>query len=504
MDFTNAVLSISDSNLNSTSINIIQGFVNYELTPNFESMSASLNQAYGAICISAPVITPITNSSGCPNATRRASEIPMQGNVVDPSAECSLKSIICATGTNCSEGVNNQQETTITLKDGPIQIRMKDQIGYMAESFLPDQPTLNAYTIRRLSEYKTLMEENEELDYITKLDIRGPSYTELWIHSTKNTYLYARPWVLSLLSLSILLPPIDTQRSVIIDSKCPAAGGGQLLNGIIWDFIDSRLPQTSRALLTHKTAFNEYYTYEKTVAGNYEKEEVTILSDNGLILTCIILSVLLAIYGAVLVFLLLKKTVELASVLYEEFLENQRSLSQTKKMLGNMENEKSKVVKVGVNKLIILKLFSYDEYKLDLVEEKDNVNKLKESQISLFGLPQLYMDHMWRKAQDSAATFINCIPLSEFHFPPTVHSSFKEDATKTSVLLRNFQNSYEEFCTKFGFQPKNIAECESVLNKFQLEIEWRRDASTKVFTNIRFRRPNEQFNRVYIYIYSIL
>ena len=172
-------------------------------------------------------------------------------------------------------------------------------------------------------------------------------------------------------------------------------------------------------------------------------------------------------------------------------------------MLGNMENEKSKVVKVGINKLVILKLFSYEQHKLDLVEEEDDINKLKDSQKSLFGLPQLYMDHMWRKFQDSATAFINCILLSKLHFPRSVHSSFKEDATKTSVLLRNFLNSYEEFCTKFGFQPRIIAECESVLNKFQLKIEWRRDASTKVFTNIRFKRSNEQFTRVYIYILYI-
>ena len=340
------------------------------------------------------------------------------------------------------------------------------------------------------------------MDYITKLDSRGPNYAQLWTHTTKNTYLYARPWLLSLLSLSILLPPIHTHRYIISDSECPTRSGGQL-NGIIWDFIDSRLPQTSRALLTHKTAFNEYYTYEKTVTGNYEEEKVTILSDNGLILTCILLSVLLAIYGAVLVFLLLKKAIELTSIMYEEYLENQRAISKTKNMLGNMENEKSKVVKVGINKLIILKLFSYEQHKLDLVEEEDDINKLKDSQISLFGLPQLYMDHMWCKFQDSATAFINCIPLSKLHFPRSVHSSFKEDATKTSVLLRNFLNSYEEFCTKFGFQPKIIVECESALNKFQLKIEWRRDASTKVFTNIRFKRSNEQFTRVYIYILYI-
>ena len=509
IEFTNAVLSISDSSFNSSSMSIIQGYVNYEVMSgvnnvennvnNVKSIAANIQQRYGAICISAPTIIPVTNSSGCPDITRRKRGI----EEIDADSECSVKSIICNSQTErteCVEGMSGQQETNITVEDGPIQITMKDYYiytSYMIQSFLPSAPTLNLYTIQLLSEYKTLIEENEQLDYIAKLDLRGPKYKELWIHSTKNTYLYARPWLLSLLSLSILLPPINTHRYILIDSQCPARGDDLQLNGIIWDFTHSRLPQTSRALLTHKIYINEYYTYHKTVAGNYQEEEVTILSDKGLILTCIILSVMLAIYGALLVFILLKKTVKIASVIYEDYLENQRGLSQTKKMLGNIENERGKVVKVGVNKLIILNLFTYREYKLDQVEDRESIDKLKDNQISLFGLPQIYMDHLWRKAQDSAAVFINSIPLSEFHFPPSVHSSFRENPSKTSLLLRNFQNSYEKFCTKFGFEPKIIAECESVLNKFQLELEWRRDASTKVFTNIRFRRPNEQFNRVY-------
>ena len=35
----------------------------------------------------------MTYSSGCPNITRRASEIPMQENAIDPNVEYSLKSL---------------------------------------------------------------------------------------------------------------------------------------------------------------------------------------------------------------------------------------------------------------------------------------------------------------------------------------------------------------------------------------------------------------------------
>ena len=60
-----------------------------------------------------------------------------------------------------------------------------------------------------------------------------------------------------------------------------------------------------------------------------------------------------------------------------------------------MENEKSKVVKVGINKLIIPKLFSYEQHKLDLVEEEDDINKLKDSQKILIRVaPVIYGSHV--------------------------------------------------------------------------------------------------------------
>ena len=101
VEFTNAVLSISDSSFNSSSMSIIQGYVNYEVMSgvnnveksvekNVESIAANIQQRYGAICISAPTITPVTNSSGCPNTTSRNRGI----GETDADSECSVKSII--------------------------------------------------------------------------------------------------------------------------------------------------------------------------------------------------------------------------------------------------------------------------------------------------------------------------------------------------------------------------------------------------------------------------
>lgn len=100
----------------------------------------------------------------------------------------------------------------------------------------------------------------------------------------------------------------------------------------------------------------------------------------------------------------------------------------------------------------------------------------QESFLTVFQVPQLYIETMRRRAANSLALFIKSIPMSKSYFPL---SRFKASANTSGqnqdfsrvkkIQLRDFQAKYSEFCVTFGYQPKILEDEEDLFQYYGLK-----------------------------------
>lgn len=65
-------------------------------------------------------------------------------------------------------------------------------------------------------------------------------------------------------------------------------------------------------------------------------------------------------------------------------------------------------------------------------------------------------------------------------------------SARNSTKLFKFDTKYSEFCTKFGFSQLIVEEEKALLGFFNLQIDPRIDNTTRVYSNIRWKTPEEK------------
>lgn len=67
-----------------------------------------------------------------------------------------------------------------------------------------------------------------------------------------------------------------------------------------------------------------------------------------------------------------------------------------------------------------------------------------------------------------------------------------ESYGQTSIQLLHFKPIYDAFCVRNGYKTLNIEEQKDLLKKYRIDLEYKMDKNTKVFSNIRWKKKIEK------------
>ena len=397
-----------------------------------------------------------------------------------------------------------QGSFTITLDDGPVQFLID---GSTTTASLTYTPTYDQFAI---TSQITLTENKNDFSSYTS-DPRiylyptvSPGYARMWVHSSLKQYIEARPWIIEILSLSILSPTYYRDTLIHIPgSSCPYLTANSVKqNTYISNILSSSVYTDSKHLIA-QAANSTYYSFTLTPKGDYVQSEIPQLTGNLFILMSVIVSSVISVFSVFVVIILLIRFRTRLEAQYFKYLEGKRNLSRSKKEIeGKISNSKKLTIEQNsIRKVKFLKmgLFTSNIVEKDATYDNDEetiskkLRKNKMSSVSFFKIPELYVDKVRRSKTNSFKMFIESIFESYTHFPEWKVSADKYFST-VSTRLDLIKIKYIEYCTKEGVKPKEIEKEDNILNEFNLEIELRSDGTTDAYSNIRWKTETEKQN----------
>jgi hypothetical protein len=461
----------------------------------------------GVHCIAGATVN--TADTNCPTQATRDAGI--SGTYVDTTTYCQSDLYVCSdsSGSCPASGAavgGGQASFTITQDDGPVQILIDGSTTTASSTYLPTFDTFAITSQILLTENKNdfSTETNDPRMYL--YETISPGYTRMWVHSSLRQYVEARPWLLSMFSLSLLQPNYHRHTLIHIPgSQCPLRDAtnvqtNTLIAEKLWDSI-----YTESSHLVAQKANSTYYEFEYTAKGDYIQTEIPFLGSSIFILLCLIVSCLIAAYSVIAVFLLLIRLKWKMESKIQKYLERNRRFAIAKKEIQfKNDDTKRKLVTVKSKKRLV-KILSMGLFttkikvkSIDLSEEDEKEIKMEQRyknriSLSFFQAPTLYLEHLRRQRADSFKAFLNSIYESPSHFPKwkLVSENF---FNTISVRLDLLQPKYLEYCTKEGLKPRHIEDEIATIDEFNLWIEWRIDTSTDAYTHIRWKTPLEKFD----------
>ena len=450
-----------------------------------------------------------TVDSNWPSTSTRNSGI--SGTYVDTSSYCQSILYVCsnsasscpASGTAISAG---QGSFTITIDDGPFQFLIDGSTTASSSTY---NPTFDSFAITsqiKLSSYKTDFSSYPYDPRIYLYEIVSPGYKRMWVHSSLEQYIQARPWLISLLSMNILTPTyIRKQLIHIPSSTCPTNNGNNVKKNTLISKMLTSLVYTESVHLIGQAANDTYYKFEYTTNGDYIQNEISMFSGSSFILLSVIISWMISLFSVIVMFIFLWRIRRIFGEIYNKYLEENRKLSKFKKEqnIQNQENKKFIPTIQKSHKLVrVLKLGMFTSHieekviEVDDKNEEEDINKIKVRKkplISFFKAPELYLDYFQRSRSNSFRMFLKSVYESPSHFPEykmTSESYYKDISTRIDLLKRK----YIEFWTKEGYKPRQIEEETEILKEYNLEIDTRNDSSTNAYVNIRWKTIGEKLS----------
>lgn len=201
------ICSFSTMKIASMTFAVTVGSLDINQNSVYTQNSVTLKTPHGTHCVAGATVN--TVDSGCPSTATRNSGF--TGTYVDASSYCQSTLYVCsnsaascpASGTAVSAG---QGSFTITLDDGPVQFLID---GSTTTASLTYTPTYDQFAIT--SQITLTDNKNDFSSYVADPRIYlyptvSPGYARMWVHSSLNQYIQARPWLLEVLSLSVLSP----------------------------------------------------------------------------------------------------------------------------------------------------------------------------------------------------------------------------------------------------------------------------------------------------------
>jgi hypothetical protein len=184
--------------------------------------------------------------------------------------------------------------------------------------------------------------KNQKSFELEKLDPRlyiyevfGIGYSKTWVHSSLKQYIEVRPWLLSVLSLSILKPKYIRNTLVHIPGgACPSL----VVNKEEQDnYISNLIKAQSFVSTSHLVALKEndtYYEIIKSIDNKITMKEIPFLNDNYYIAVSLLVSSAIVFYSAYMILKRFLSSVKLFnSEQYVKSIE-QRQFAVTKKSMA--------------------------------------------------------------------------------------------------------------------------------------------------------------------------
>lgn len=331
----------------------------------------------------------------------------------------------------------------------------------------------------------------------------SPGYSRMWIHSSLKQYIQARTWLLSFLSFGILEPTYYRNTLIHIPgSSCPYLTPNSVKQNTLISLKLFSSVYTDSTHLIAQAANDTYYSYEYTAKGDYIETGIEAVTSNLFILLSVIVSSLISLLSIFAIIFIIVRFKGLLEEQYFKFLEGNRKFSKAKKEIEgktssssklNIESKKSKKIKIlnlGLfSAKVVLKKVKTDNSE-GIISKKLRKNK-KKATVSLFKVPELYIEKLRRSKANSFEMFINSIYESTTHFPEWKLAADKYFIT-IATRLDLIKNKYLEYCTKEGLKPKDINTQHEILKNNNLMIDFRSDNSTDAYTNIRWNTNAEK------------
>ena len=469
----------------------------------YSQNSVTIKTPHGTHCVAGATVN--TVDTNCPSSSTR--DAGFTGTFIDTSVYC--KSVLyvwsnstssCpASGTAVTSG---QGSFTITLNDGPVQFLID---GSTTTASVTYTPTYDQYSITsqiQLIKNKAGFSSYPSDPIIFLYSTISPGYERMWLHSSLRQYIEARPWLLSIFSLSILQPNYLRYTLIHIPgSSCPYLLPTNVKQNTL---ISQKLSSSVYLDATHliaQAANDTYYEYKLTSKGDYIQSEIVFLTDNTFILLSVIVSGLISLLVIILLTLVITNFKSTLEKKYFEFLEGNRSLSKTKKDVTGKSRNSGKISveknSVRIQKILHLGLFT-SKIVEKIVEIDDSeqlisvkLRKNKKATVSLFKVPELYIEKVRRSRSNSLKLFLDSIYESTTHFPMWRLSADRY-FTSISTRLDFLKVKYIEYWTKEGLIPKDLDKEEVTLKEYDLIIELRADSTTNAYTGIAWKNDAEK------------
>ena len=501
-----------NSSHNIESLNIFGGYCNCNFdTVKIENMNFKVNsgvlvvkqhESYKTNRVS--VKTPTGNhclSGGKVNqqSTLCSSEATTLSELKSMSTEnyCSTSGYVCsseivACPTFNSPLIQSQGSFNILLKDGPVQFTIDGSKPITNVSFYNSKDSFNFASQKVLEQNKENF-GSEPLDpRIYIYEIIGPNYSKTWVHSSMKQYIEARPWLLSILSLSILRPKYFRDTLIHIPGGvCPS----QSMDPILKDAQIGRLLEGQSFMgYGHMLSIkenNSYFEIAREIGGEYYKVEIPFLNNNYLIIISLIVSSLIAGYCVfIFTYTIIKVLRKLAKGHIAKISELRRfEFVKGFNRLGLKNNEKfNKILMLGICDAKPKKIVTEEE----IIEEK----KQREGEdigitsLSFFQTIELYINWWVRSRTNSFYMFLMGVYPTDEGFKEV---DDKSNLQNSSISLIELKRRYTEFCLKGGWVLRDIEKEKWLLEKFNLIIESKATTETEIFTFIRWKTPFEKF-----------
>ena len=498
-DFQYMKIASMTFTVNVGSLNILQ---NSAYTQN----SITVKTPHGTHCIAGTTVN--TVDSNWPSQSTRNSGI--SGTYVDTTTYCQSILYVCSnsaascpsSGTAVSAG---QGSFTITLDDGPVQFLIDGSTTTSSSTY---NPTFDSFAITSqilLSSYKSDFSSYPKDPRIYLYQVISPGYKRMWVHSSLEQYIQARPWLISMLSLNILTPTYIRNRLIHIpDATCPTNSGNNVKKNTLISKKLTSLVYTESVHLIGQKANDTYYKFTYTEDGDYNQTEVTIFSGSSFILLSVIISCLISAFSVVVMFVFLWRIRRIFGEIYNKYLEENRKLAKFKKEqdIENSENKRFTTFTQSSHKVVkILKLGMFtsqiQEKVVEIEEENEEeaakIKSKKKASISFFKAPELYLDYFQRTRSNSLRIFFKSIYESPSHFPDFKMSS-EVYYSEVSTRIDELKSKYIEFCTKEGYRQRPIEEEVELLKEYNLEFDIKSDSSTNAYINIRWKTISEKLS----------
>lgn len=207
------------------------GYIDIEIAPEVTYAKVSTTQPYGAICMASQEVSLYSASSGCPDEAERQKPNKIINQQVEATASCTISALLCNVeedSNQCSSAYESlvEQEIVTEVIDGFIEVVHKiddERIwNYENINYRNIYPTFNVESYMNLYAMNETLMANPGLDYMFIYEVMGPQVEDIWVYITRKSYLEARVWPLTAVSLSLIRPLTKRTSLTIGDTACPS------------------------------------------------------------------------------------------------------------------------------------------------------------------------------------------------------------------------------------------------------------------------------------------